>query len=155
MNMVNDLSWQGAPLVCLSRRGVAFYPSGAHPAVVPAGVRAAVKTLGDTRMTTESRSTSQGKEIVQLEGPVDLTTVPAIRRRLLDCAKKRDTNQMCLDLSQVTVLDTAGVAMLVEVWRSLARRDGKLCLTGLSGNARRLVQLAQLDQLFEMRGDAA
>jgi anti-sigma B factor antagonist len=106
-------------------------------------------------MTAESQLTQKGRKLVQLEGPVDLATVPGIRKRLLGCAKKRETKEMRLDLSQVTVLDTAGVAMLVEVWRSLARRDGKLHLTGLSENARRLVQLAQLDLLFEMKDGAA
>lgn len=105
-------------------------------------------------MRAESHSAREGRKLVQLDGPVDLATVPGIRKRLLGWAKKRETKEMHLDLSQVTVLDTAGVAMLVEVWRSLARRDGKLHLTGLSENARRLVQLAQLDLLFEM-GDGA
>ena len=90
---------------------------------------------------------------IQLEGPVDLRTVPAIRRVLLSPAKKREINEICVDFSRVTALDTSGVAMLVEIWRGLAQRNGVLRLSGLTENAKRLIQLARLDQLFEMRDD--
>jgi anti-sigma B factor antagonist len=92
---------------------------------------------------------------IQLEGPVDMRTVPEIRRTLLGRAKKNEIREMDVDLSRVTVLDTAGVAMLVEIWRGLARRDGVLRLSGLSEKAKSLIQLARLDLIFEIGDDPA
>ena len=90
---------------------------------------------------------------VHLEGAVAMSTVPGIRRALLGAARKSEVKEIRLDFSRVTVLDTAGVAMLVEIWRGLARRGGTLRLTGLSEHARKLIQLARLDQIFEVRDD--
>lgn len=91
---------------------------------------------------------------VPLEGPVDLTTVPGLRHHLLGCAKKRETKELSVDMGRVTQLDTAGVALLVELWRCLARRGGRLRLSGLSENARRLLHLAGLDQVLQIEDDA-
>jgi anti-anti-sigma factor len=99
-------------------------------------------------LTAESHAIREDMTAVQLEGPIDFTTVPGIRKQLLGHARKRESREMCVDLSRVTLLDTAGVAMLVETWRCLVRRNGVLHLTGLSENARRLLQLARLDQVF-------
>lgn len=101
-------------------------------------------------MSAESHAIREGIISVRLEGPVDLTTVPGIRKRLLGYARKREGKEMHIDLSRVTLLDTAGLAMLVETWRCLGRRSGLLYLTGLNGNARRMVELARLDQVFRI-----
>jgi anti-sigma B factor antagonist len=89
-----------------------------------------------------------------LEGAVAMRTVPTMHKALLGVARKSEVREIHLDFSRVTVLDTAGVAMLVEIWRGLARRGGTLRLTGLSAHARRLIQLARLDQIFEVRDDS-
>jgi anti-sigma B factor antagonist len=99
------------------------------------------------------RSLQDGRFSIQLEGPVDMKTVPEIRRMLLGTAKKREVTEIRVDFSRVTALDTAGVAMLVEIWRGLARKDGVLRLSGLSEKARRLMQLARLDQVFAIGDD--
>jgi len=82
-----------------------------------------------------------------------METVPEIRRMLLGTAKKGEVKEIRVDFSRVTAFDTAGVAMLVEIWRALAQRHGVLRLSGLSENARKLIQMARLDQIFEIRDD--
>ncbi len=89
-----------------------------------------------------------------LQGAVAMRTVPGIRKALLGVARKSGIKEIRIDFSRVTMLDTAGVAMLVEIWRGLARRGGTLRLTGLSEHARRLIQLARLEQIFEVRDDS-
>jgi anti-sigma B factor antagonist len=82
-----------------------------------------------------------------------MRTVPGIRRAFLSRAKKSEIKEISVDFSRVTAMDTSGVAMLVEIWRSLAQRGGVLRLSGLSGNARRLMQMARLDEVFEISQD--
>lgn len=89
-----------------------------------------------------------------LEGAVTMTTAPIIRKALLGAARKHEVREIRIDFSRVTMLDSAGVALLVEIWRGLSRRGGTLRLTGLSAPARRLIQLARLDQIFEIRDDS-
>jgi anti-anti-sigma factor len=82
-----------------------------------------------------------------------MMTVPEIRRTLLGAAKRREVKEIQVDFSRVTILDTSGVAMLVEIWRGLAQKDGLLRLNGLSKNARRLIQMARFDQVFAIGDD--
>ena len=101
----------------------------------------------------ESRLVREGTLSVRLDGRVDLMTVPGIRKKLLGFAKKREIKEIRLDLSDVTLLDTSGVAMLVELWRCLSRKSGALHLTGVRGSVRRLIQMARLDQVFKIGED--
>ncbi len=102
---------------------------------------------------SESHAIHDGILSVALEGPVDLGTVPYIRKRLLGPSRKKEVKAIELDLSRVTRLDSSGLAMLVEIWRGVARRSGVLRLSGLTDNARRLIQMARLDEIFEIRKD--
>ncbi len=60
-----------------------------------------------------------------------------------------------IDFTEVTKVDSSGLAMLVELWQLLTDRRAGLELRGLSENALRLMRLAQLDQLLggEVSGD--
>lgn len=102
---------------------------------------------------SESHAIRDGILSIQLEGPVDLSTVPWVRKRLLGPSRKKEVKAIDVDFSRVTKLDTSGVAMLVEIWRGVAHQSGVLRLTGLSDHALRLIQLAQLDEIFEIRND--
>ena len=106
-----------------------------------------------TQSLTENQSFREGILSVQLEGPVDMMTVPTIRKTLLGPTRKKEIKEIHVDFSRVTVLDTSGVAMLVEVWKGLARKGGVLRLTGLSEQARRLIQLARFDHVLEIGND--
>lgn len=90
---------------------------------------------------------------LRLEGAVDMRTVPGIRRALLGHVKKRGIREVRIDFSRVTHLDTSGIAMFVEIWRCLTQKGGVLRLCGLSGNAWRLMRMARLEELFELRED--
>jgi anti-anti-sigma factor len=107
-----------------------------------------------TRSLPENHPFREGVFSVELEGPVDMMTVPGIRNTLLGPAKKKEIKEIHVDFSRVTVLDTSGVAMLVEVWKGLVRRGAVLRLTGLSEQARRLIQLARLEHVFEFGNDS-
>jgi anti-sigma B factor antagonist len=105
------------------------------------------------RLLVDNHSFGDGLLSLELEGPVDLRTVPGLRKRLLGTVRKRTIKGVLIDLSRVSSLDTSGVAMLVEIWRALGGSDGVIRLTGLSDNARRLIHLARLDQVFVIRDD--
>jgi anti-anti-sigma factor len=51
-------------------------------------------------------------------------------------------------------MDTAGVALLVELHRNALRKGGRVRLRGLNEGARRMIQLARLDQVLEVAEEA-
>jgi len=50
-------------------------------------------------------------------------------------------------------MDTAGVAVMVEVLQAVSGRGSILCVDGLSEEARRLFRLARLDETFCVGGE--
>jgi anti-sigma B factor antagonist len=87
---------------------------------------------------------------IKLEGPFDRRTSPEIRKKLLRVIRQESPHEVEIDLSGVSSMDTAGVAVLVEVLKSVSETGGELRLTGLNKNAARIIHLARLDQVFKI-----
>lgn len=95
-----------------------------------------------------------GELLVKLDGALDWGTVPEIRKKLLKVSRRKGIKILVADFSRVSDMDTAGVAMLLEVMRALSRKDGQLQLAGLSENIQQIIRLARLDQVFQIRDDS-
>ena len=81
-------------------------------------------------------------------------SVPEIRRDLFKTVRKKRVHKVVLDLSRVSRMDTAGVALLVELLDLLDRRNVKLELSGVNEGNRRMIRLARLDQVFTISNHA-
>jgi anti-anti-sigma factor len=86
---------------------------------------------------------------VKLGGALDRETVPDIRKHVLKVTRKKDTGDITVDLSEVSAIDTAGLALLVEVFVDLCGRGRSLRLEGANERVERMIRLADLDRLFE------
>ena len=91
-----------------------------------------------------------GGYLARLEGILDRDSVPELRKKLLKLAKKKKINNLEVELSGVTSIDTAGIALMVELMRFLSRKNGKLRLEGANEHVRRMIHLARLDMIFGM-----
>ena len=88
----------------------------------------------------------QGFAIVELAGEVDLSCSPDARKQILEClSAKKD---LLVDLSQVTYIDSSGVASLVEGYQTAKKKSLKFGLVGVSSAAMNVLQLARLDKVF-------
>ncbi len=86
-----------------------------------------------------------GFAIVELAGEVDLSCSPDARKQILDCLANND---LLVDLSQVTYIDSSGVASLVEGYQTAKKKSRKFGLIGVSDAAMNVLQLARLDKVF-------
>jgi len=105
---------------------------------------------GGSALRLQVQRTSPGGIASYLEGVLDRQSVPAIRRRLLGVAREIGVSHMLVDLAKVSAIDTAGVAMLVELLRVLTEKRGKLHLVGLNEKTTKMIRLSRLDSLFHV-----
>jgi anti-sigma B factor antagonist len=104
-------------------------------------------------MAVSGISERQGHTVVALEGEIDLEQAGAVRRALLDALKKG--RNVLVDLSNVTYIDSSGIASLVEGLQVARRQRGELALVAVNQRVRRVLELARLDKVFQIHADLA
>ena len=93
------------------------------------------------------------QDVLRLAGNVDLEHSPDIRKTLLDAVAERVN--VLVDLSEVTYIDSSGIACLVEALQTARSRGANLGLISVSRQAMRVLELARLDMVFSIHDDLA
>lgn len=96
----------------------------------------------------------RGRVHVDIEGKLNMHTVPEARRRLLRLIKTQDPTSVEIDFSGVESMDTSAVAMMVEVLRAASRQEIHLDFTGMREEHEGLFTLARLHEVFGLNHDA-
>lgn len=86
--------------------------------------------------------------LVKLHGDVDLEHSVAVRKLLLNAvAKGRD---LMIDLSDVTYLDSSGIASMIEAMHVARKNGAAFTLFSASDQVRRVFEMARLDKVFPL-----
>jgi anti-anti-sigma factor len=72
-------------------------------------------------------SREQGTAVARLTGEIDLSNAAVIKRSIAESVSNQDL-KLVLDLSSVTYLDSAGIAMLFDLSRRLIQHQQQLVL---------------------------
>ena len=90
--------------------------------------------------------TAEPFTVIALSGEVDLKYSPKAREQILKyLAKNKD---VLVDLSQVSYIDSSGVASLVEGLQFAKNKSLRFALVGVSRAAMQVLQIARLDRVF-------
>lgn len=73
-------------------------------------------------------------KLVELIGDVDASTAPAVQQEISPLARAK--SKILLELSQVDYMSSAGLRVLLSLYRQTTAQDGKLVLVGLSEDLR-------------------
>jgi anti-sigma B factor antagonist len=90
--------------------------------------------------------------VLPLTGEIDLHVSPRISASLgamIDAKPK----QVVVDLTNVSYIDSSGLAVLIEGMQNVEAYGGKFALAGLQANVRPIFEIARLDQVFRIFPD--
>ncbi|HEX4083909.1 MAG TPA: STAS domain-containing protein [Chthoniobacteraceae bacterium] len=90
--------------------------------------------------------------IIPLEGEIDLHESPNVRehlRPLIDAKAPR----IYVDMTEVTYIDSSGLAVLIDAMQRIANYGGKFGLIGIRPAVRTVLEIARLDQIFRVYPD--
>lgn len=92
-----------------------------------------------------------GRLTVALTGEIDhhwaKTYIQAIAGKI-----EAYTPEVCiLDFSEVTFVDSSGIAVVINALRSMSQIEGKLVLSGISTQPMRVFRASGIDKLVEMK----
>jgi anti-sigma B factor antagonist len=87
-----------------------------------------------------------GYTVIEMAGEVDLSCSPDARKQILHCLD--GALGVLVDLSQVSYIDSSGIASLVEGYQTAKKKNLNFGLIGVSEAAMSVLQLARLDKVF-------
>jgi anti-sigma B factor antagonist len=82
-------------------------------------------------MEIHLRTTKQ-TQVIELNGELDEQSAPQAQTSILPLATPGC--KIVLDMSKVTFMSSAGLRLLLQVYRAIAGKGGKVVLVGLSDN---------------------
>ena len=85
--------------------------------------------------------------IVRFKGEINASTIPIIKS---NCCKdaKLDKN-ILIDFKEVTQIDSATLAFLVEIIKELRGKNRKMAMLNVSDKQQKLIEVTKLDGLFD------
>lgn len=87
--------------------------------------------------------------VIEVEGAVDLYAAPALKERADDVTDEGAT-RVIFDLSRVNFIDSAGLAALLDVLKSLENGAGTLSLVVTDYDIERLLVITGLNETFSI-----
>lgn len=91
--------------------------------------------------------------VVPLKGEIDLHVSPTVTATLNDMIEKKP-ERLVVDLTEVSYIDSAGLAALIQSMQKVEGYGGKFMLAGLQETVRSIFEISRLDQVFQIFPDA-
>jgi anti-sigma B factor antagonist len=91
--------------------------------------------------------------VLPLKGEIDLHVSPSVTASLKEVIDRKP-ERMVVDLSDVSYIDSAGLAALIEAMQKVEGYGGKFMLAGLQETVRSIFEISRLDQVFQIFPDA-
>lgn len=88
--------------------------------------------------------------VISLSGRFDEAAV-AERRLWFEALAGDATKNVCLDLAEVTIIDSAAIGTIAFLFKRLAARQKRLCLAGPNGQPLELLKVLRLDRVIAIR----
>lgn len=90
---------------------------------------------------------SAGVSIVEAKGRLDSATAKHFGERV-DELVRSGANRLVVDLSQIAYISSAGFRVLLIADRQIEQSKGRLALAGVTGEVKRLFDIAAFTDLF-------
>jgi anti-sigma B factor antagonist len=90
--------------------------------------------------------------VLLLEGDIDLHVSPAVRESVNAVIRKKP-ERIVIDLSRVTYIDSAGVAVLILAMQEVEAYGGTFFLSGLQETLRSIFEVSRLERVFRIFPD--
>ena len=90
---------------------------------------------------------AEPRNVLPLYGEIDLNVSPEIAETFSQIVRSKPP-RVVVDLTQVTYIDSSGLAVLIVGMQQVKEYGGKFALAGLQSDVRSILETARLDQIF-------
>lgn len=90
--------------------------------------------------------------LVMLRGEVDIYTAPKLKQSLIPLTEQ-SKNTVCIDLKDVTYLDSTGLGIFIQALKSATKNNSHLKLIRVKGRVLRLFEVTGLEDIMTIESD--
>ncbi len=91
----------------------------------------------------------RGHKLVKLDGNIDFYNAEKINNFLIKFIKDQDIS-LILDLKQVACIDSAGIGLIVSIYKNLQLNNGSIALLHANNEIMSMLVLVTLDSLLKI-----
>lgn len=103
--------------------------------------------MAESANVVQATETLEDGSMVQLVGEIDLTSSPRLRIELMTLLES-NPERLVVDLRSVPLMDSSGVATLIEVLQVQRNAGRKLVLCGLQEKVQSMFEITRLNEVF-------
>ncbi len=115
-------------------------------------VKAAVTVDANTTATVQehlSVNTLQQVTVIEMTGDVDANTAPLVQDQVLQLAQPQA--KLLLDMTKVPYMSSAGLRMLLSLYRQVVSKNGEIVLVGLVEEIKDTMSITGFLDFFTIR----
>ena len=105
----------------------------------------------DSKVEFEASSHNIRSKRIDVRGEIDVNSAPVLLEQIQAAIAKR-YEVIIINLAQVTRMDSAGVAVLIEGINEARKEKVILSLADVSKAAQSVLEMARVDKLFQVSG---
>jgi len=109
------------------------------------------KKDNESKVEFEASSHNIRSKRINVKGEIDVSSAPVLLDQIM-AAIARKPEVIIINLCQVTKMDSAGVAVLIEGINEARKQKIILSLQDLSKAAQSVLEMARVDKLFQVSG---
>ncbi|HEX2397692.1 MAG TPA: STAS domain-containing protein [Solirubrobacteraceae bacterium] len=102
------------------------------------------------QLDVERRSANAGTQVLALSGELDVGTVHRFHAALHEALEGREAAVVVADLTQLTFMDSSGLAAMLGALREVSRAGGRLLVACANPTVLRVFHIAGTDATFEI-----
>ena len=102
------------------------------------------------QLEVERRSANAQTQVIALSGELDVGTVDRFRAALRETVEGRDAAVVVADLTQLTFMDSSGLAAMLGALRELTRVGRRLLVACANPTVLRVFEITRTDATFEI-----
>jgi anti-sigma B factor antagonist len=91
----------------------------------------------------------QGWLLLSVQGNLDAVTAMQLKPEVVAIADA-EQRKVVVDLSQLTLIDSTGVGVLISLFKRLRALDGHVYFAGLNGQPKEIFRLLRLDRSLDL-----
>ena len=95
----------------------------------------------------------KGVWLVEIDGDLDLYSVPELRKVVNDCVSERKSDFL-FDCSQMSFIDSTGLGELASLMKNVKSYEGTITIKGIKPHIKKVFLITGLNTIFNIDGEA-